>query len=38
MEMRTEENQKIILFNTASTSQFPDDFQSRFHTHIYRNW
>lgn len=33
--MDTEENQKIILFNTASTSQFPEDFQSRFHTHIY---
>lgn len=29
------ENQKVILYKTASTAQFPDDFQSRFHTHIY---
>lgn len=35
MGMNTEENQKIILFKTASTNQFPEDFQSRFHTHIY---
>lgn len=29
------ENQKIRLFKTASISQFPQDFQTRFHTHIY---
>lgn len=33
--MSTLETQKIILFKTASTSQFPEDYQSRFHTHIY---
>lgn len=35
METHIEENQKIILFKTASLEQFPEDFQSRFHTHIY---
>jgi len=30
-----EENQKVFLFKTASIAQFPEDFQSRFHTHIY---
>lgn len=29
------ENEKVILYKTASTAQFPEDFQSRFHTHIY---
>src|SRR5690606_9327527 len=29
------ENQKVILHKTASMAQFPDDFQTRFHTHIY---
>jgi AraC family transcriptional activator of pobA len=29
------ENKKVILFKTASTAQFPEDFQTRFHTHIY---
>ncbi|MBE8720823.1 AraC family transcriptional regulator [Sphingobacterium pedocola] len=29
------ENQKVILYKTASRAQFPKDFQSRFHTHIY---
>lgn len=29
------ENQKVILYKTASTAEFPDDFQTRFHTHIY---
>ena len=29
------ENQKVILYKTASTAQFPEDFQTRFHTHIY---
>lgn len=29
------ENQKVILYKTASIAQFPKDFQSRFHTHIY---
>jgi AraC family transcriptional activator of pobA len=28
-------NQKVILYKTASTAQFPEDFQTRFHTHIY---
>ena len=29
------ENQKVILYKMASTAQFPDDFQNRFHTHMY---
>ena len=29
------ENQKVILYKTAVTAQFPEDFQTRFHTHIY---
>ena len=29
------EKQKVILYKTASTAQFPEDFQTRFHTHIY---
>jgi AraC-like DNA-binding protein len=29
------EKQKVILHKTASTAQFPEDFQTRFHTHIY---
>jgi AraC family transcriptional regulator, transcriptional activator of pobA len=29
------ENQKVILYKTASRAQFPADFQTRFHTHIY---
>jgi len=29
------ENQKVILFKTASIAQFPEDFQNLFHTHIY---
>jgi AraC-like DNA-binding protein len=29
------QNQKVILYKTASTAQFPEDFQARFHTHIY---
>jgi len=33
--MKAEENQKVILFKTASINQFPEDFQTRFHTHIY---
>lgn len=33
--MQTEENQKIILLNTPSVDHFPEDFQSRYHTHIY---
>jgi AraC family transcriptional regulator, transcriptional activator of pobA len=33
--MNMSENQKVILYKTASTAQFPDDFQTRFHTHIY---
>ncbi len=33
--MNLSENQKVILYKTASTSQFPQNFQTRFHTHIY---
>jgi AraC-like DNA-binding protein len=33
--MNMSANQKVILYKTASTAQFPDDFQTRFHTHIY---
>ena len=29
------ENQKVLLYKTASTAQFPKNFQTRFHTHIY---
>ncbi|RYG01278.1 MAG: AraC family transcriptional regulator [Chitinophagaceae bacterium] len=29
------ENQKVILYKTASIAQFPENFQTRFHTHIY---
>lgn len=29
------ENQKVILYKTAVTAEFPEDFQTRFHTHIY---
>ena len=28
-------NQKVILYKAASKVQFPEDFQNRFHTHIY---
>lgn len=33
--MNTTENQRIILHKTASIAQFPKDFQTRYHTHIY---
>jgi AraC family transcriptional activator of pobA len=33
--MNMPEKQKVILYKTASTAQFPEDFQTRFHTHIY---
>ncbi|WP_238584489.1 AraC family transcriptional regulator [Chryseobacterium sp. Leaf180] len=29
------EHQKVILHKTASIAQFPKDFQTQFHTHIY---
>lgn len=29
------ENKKVLLFKMASTAHFPEDFQVRFHTHIY---
>ncbi len=29
------EKQKVILYKTASTAQFPEHFQNQFHTHIY---
>jgi AraC family transcriptional activator of pobA len=29
------ENQKVILYKTASIAQLPQDFQNQFHTHIY---
>lgn len=29
------ENQKVLLYKTTSKAQFPEDFQRRFHTHIY---
>lgn len=29
------ENQKVILHKTASIAQFPEDYQARYHTHIY---
>lgn len=29
------ENQKVLLYKTASKTQFPEDFQNQFHTHIY---
>lgn len=33
--MQIDENQKIISFKASNLAQFPKDFQSRFHTHIY---
>jgi AraC family transcriptional activator of pobA len=33
--MQINENQKIILFKATSTDIFPEDFQARFHTHLY---
>lgn len=27
--------QKVVLYKSATTAQFPEDFQTRFHTHIY---
>ena len=33
--MQYEENQKILLLTTPSVEQFPEDFASRYHTHIY---
>lgn len=33
--MHTGENQKIISFKASNADQFPEDYQSRFHTHIY---
>ncbi|REC47467.1 helix-turn-helix domain-containing protein [Chryseobacterium pennipullorum] len=33
--MNMVKNQKVILYKTASTEQFPENFQTRFHTHIY---
>ncbi len=33
--MNMSENQRVILHKTASKAHFPDDFQTRFHTHIY---
>lgn len=29
------ENQKVILYKMASNAQFPNNFQNRFHTHVY---
>jgi AraC family transcriptional activator of pobA len=29
------ENQKVILYKAGSTAQFPENYQARFHTHIY---
>ena len=29
------EDQRVILYQTASTAHFPEDFQNQFHTHIY---
>lgn len=29
------EIQKVILYKTTAITQFPEDFQTRFHTHIY---
>lgn len=33
--MDMSKNQKVILQKAASKAQFPEDFQTRFHTHIY---
>ncbi|MGE8427370.1 MAG: helix-turn-helix domain-containing protein [Sphingobacterium sp.] len=33
--MQPEETQKIILLKAPSVEQFPEDFQSRYHTHVY---
>ena len=33
--MQLEENQKVILLKVQSVEQFPEDFQSRYHTHVY---
>lgn len=33
--MNTVENQKVILYKMDSKVEFPEDFQTRFHTHIY---
>ncbi|MFP3596858.1 helix-turn-helix domain-containing protein [Chryseobacterium sp. SIMBA_029] len=33
--MNMVENQKIILYKAALTAQFPEGFQTRFHTHLY---
>jgi AraC family transcriptional activator of pobA len=29
------DNHRVILYKTASIAQFPENFQTRFHTHIY---
>lgn len=33
--MNMSENQKVILYKTASLAQFPEDYQARYHTHIF---
>lgn len=33
--MYTDKNQKIILLKASDATQFPEDFQYRFHTHIF---
>lgn len=33
--MDKEESRKVILFKTVSADRFPEDFLSRYHTHIY---
>ena len=33
--MKMSENQTVILYKTASTAQFPKDYQTQYHTHIY---
>lgn len=33
--MKMVENQKVILLKTTSGDQFPENFQDRFHTHIF---
>src|SRR4051794_38016249 len=33
--MNTADNHKVILLKTASTGQFPDNFELQYHTHIY---
>ncbi|GGE15076.1 hypothetical protein GCM10011516_11100 [Sphingobacterium cellulitidis] len=35
IEMSTTENQKVILYKAVLTTQFPEDFQAHYHTHIY---